>query len=101
MSTLKSITVTVNDGQADHTFEVDIAKDCVLVWNKEGWELLADHYKHVKPDAKKEKAVRERTCAKATPKPAATPAAKLTALALSGDSVIALKTPDCLPTGWP
>lgn len=100
MSTLKSITVTVSEGKADHTFEVDIAKNCVLVWGEGGWSLLADHYKHVKQDAKKERDVRGKTCPKATPKPGA-PTAKLVAPAIGGNAVIALKDPKCHSTQWP
>lgn len=100
MNTLKSITVTVQDGKTEHTFEVDLDKDCVLVWGEAGWDLLADHYKHVKKDAQKEKAVREKSCPKATPKPVAL-GANLAGPGPGGESVIAMKTPDCLPTGWP
>ena len=100
MNTLKSITVVMHDGQTDHSFEVDLARHCVLVWDDAGWDLLADHYKHVKKDVQKEKAVRERRCPKATPKSAAQ-AAKLAAPAPGGEAVIAMKTPDCMPTNWP
>jgi hypothetical protein len=104
MSTLKSITVTVSDGKTDHTFEVDIDKNCLLVWGTAGWAVLADHYKLVKQDAAKEKAVRERTCPKATPKATLKDGAlgaKLVGPAPSGEAVIAMKTPDCLPSTWP
>ena len=100
MNTLKSITVTMNDGKTDHAFEVDLDKTCLLVWGDVGWEVLADHYKHVKQDAAKEKAVRERKCPKATPKNAAS-AAKLATPAPSGEAVIGIKSPDCKPSEWP
>ena len=100
MNTLKAITVTVNDGKTDHTFEVDIDKHCLLVWGPSGWDVLADHYKHVKKDAAQEHAVRERKCPKATPKVVGS-TAKLVGPALGGEAVIAIKTPDCKPTEWP
>ncbi len=100
MSTLVSITVTVNDGIRDHTFDVDTTKDCVLVWNAAGWDMLADYYQGVKQDPATAKEVRDRTCPKATPKPASL-ATPLTAPTPSGDAVIALKDPTCLPTEWP
>jgi hypothetical protein len=100
MNTLKAITVTMNDGKTDHTFEVDIDKNCLLAWGAGGWDVLADHYKHVKKDAAKEKAVRERKCPKAKPRSGAS-AAKLVAPATGGAPVIALKNPDCSTTEWP
>jgi hypothetical protein len=101
MSTLVSITVTVNDGTQDHTFDVDTTKDCVLVWNAAGWDMLADYYQGVKQNPGKAQEVRDRTCPKATPKSTAALAATLVAPAPSGDAVIALKDPDCFPTEWP
>jgi hypothetical protein len=100
MNKLKSITVTMNDGKTDHTFEVDIDKNCLLVWGDAGWEVLADHYKHVKKDAAKEQVVRERKCPKATPKTVAK-AAKLVGPAPITAALIGLKTPDCDPSQWP
>jgi hypothetical protein len=100
MNTLKSIIVTVNDGVQDHTFEVDLDTNCSLFWNKEGWQVLEDYYVKVKPDPVKARQVRDRACPKAKPKSAAL-ATTLAAPAPSGDAVIALKEPDCLPTGWP
>lgn len=100
MNTLVSITVTVNDGTQDHTFDVDTTKDCVLVWNAAGWDVLADYYQDVKRDPGKAQEVRDRTCPKATPKPAAL-AATLAMPAPSGDAVIAIKTISCDPNEWP
>jgi hypothetical protein len=100
MNTLKAITVTMNDGKTDHTFEVDVDKNCLLVWGAGGWEVLADHYKHVKKDATKEQAVRGRKCPTATPKTVA-PTAKRVGPATGGAALIAIKTPDCQPSQWP
>jgi hypothetical protein len=100
MNTLVSITVTVNDGTLDHTFDVDTKKDCVLVWNAAGWDLLADYYQDVKKNPGKAQEVRDRTCPKATPKPAAL-ATTFAVPAPSGGAVIALKDPTCWPTEWP
>jgi hypothetical protein len=90
----------MHDGKTDHTFEVDLDKHCLLVWGDAGWDVLADHYKLVKPDAAKEKAVRERTCPKATPKGAAS-VAKLVAPAPGGEALIGIKSPSCQPSEWP
>ena len=94
MSTLVSIVVTLNDGTQNLSFEVDTEKDCALFWKDAGWDVLADYYKHVLKDPKKEKEVRDRACPKAKPKQG-------TAQALAVAPVIALKTPDCIPTQWP
>lgn len=94
MSKLVSIVVTVNDGTGDKVFNVDTDRNCSLFWNKEGWDVLADYYKDVKKNPKKEKEVRDRTCPKAKPKQGE-------ALAGPAEAVIALKAPDCEPTQWP
>jgi hypothetical protein len=101
MSKLVSIVVTVNDGTQDRTFNVDTETNCVLVWKDSGWDLLADYYKHVKKDHKKEKEVRDRTCPEAKPKPGAGGRAELIAAPMGGTPVIGLKSPDCDPTQWP
>ena len=101
MSHLVSITVTVHNGNTDETFNVDINKDCALVWGPKGWEILADHYKHVHVDAAKERKVREKTCPKATPRPGSASVVAPMMVAAPADPVIALKTPDCDPTQWP
>ena len=97
MNKLVSIVVTVSDGTRKQTFDVDLKKACCLFWNQEGWDVLADFYKDVKKDPKKEKEVRERKCPKAKPR-------KGTAL-YEGDPgglpVIAFKDPECDPTEWP
>lgn len=96
MSTLVSITVVVNDGTGDRTFQVDTAKECVLVWGDAGWDLLAGYYEKVKHDPARAREVRDRTCPKARPKAGVTFAAVEPA-----DAVIALKDVDCYPTEWP
>jgi hypothetical protein len=96
MSMLVSITVVVNDGTGDRTFQVDTVKDCVLVWGDAGWDLLADYYEKAKHNPAKAKEVRDRTCPKAKPKEGSTLAA-----AEPADAVIALKDVDCYPTQWP
>ncbi len=50
MNALKSITVTVNDGAQDTTFEVDLDTNGSLPWNKDGWQVLEDYYVKAKPD---------------------------------------------------
>jgi hypothetical protein len=94
MSTLVSITVTVNDGIQDHTFNVDIDTNCALFWNKEGWQVLEDYYVMVKPDPEKAKQVSDRTCPKAISKDA-------TATTIGDTALIALKSGSCDPTQWP
>ena len=99
MSTLVSITVVVNDGQNDQTFNVDIANNCMLVWDDAGWDVLMDYYKDVKKDHKKAKEVKDRQCPEAKPRHGA---ALAKAAPLGGGSpVIALKDPECNPTQWP
>lgn len=95
MSTLVSITVVVDDGAGNRSFQVDTTKDCVLVWGDAGWDVLADYYEKAKHNPAKAKEVRDRKCPKAKPKADS-------ALA-SGDPapVVALKTADCEPTQWP
>ena len=70
MNTLKSITVTVNEGAQDSTFDVDIDTNCALFWNKDGWQMLEDYYVKVKPDPEKAKQVRDYACPKAKSKDA-------------------------------
>jgi len=97
MSTLVSILVTVQDGTQERKFDVDIEKDCALFWKNEGWDVLADYYKEVKKDPKKEKEVRDRNCPKAKPKQGTALAAPTPAEV----PVFVLKDPDCNPTQWP
>ena len=94
MNKLVSIVVTVNDGSRDHTFEVDTEKQCLLVWNPEGWDTLAEYYE-AKGEPAKAQEVRDRKCPKAQPRMPADAAAP------AGDAVVALKTRTCLPTEWP
>lgn len=94
MSTLVSITVTVNDGTQNQTFDVDITSQCALVWRNEGWDLLADYYDKVKHDPVKAKEVRDRKC------PKAKSGARL-AMAATADPVVAIKDVSCDPTQWP
>ena len=96
MNTLVSITVTVNDGTQNRTFDVDIANQCALVWRSEGWDLLADYYDKVKHDPAKAKEVKDRTCPKAKPKPGT-----MLATTDAADPVFALKDICCDPTQWP
>ena len=94
MNTLKSITVVWNDGQTDHTFEVDLEKDCALFWGDKGWEVLEKHYKHAHVDKDKEAKVRSRSCDRATPRqPGSTAPAMATPTA-----AFAIKTQGCIPT---
>ncbi len=97
MNKLVSIVVTVSDGAKQRTFDVDLEKACCLFWNQEGWDVLADFYKDVKKDPKKEKEVRDRKCPKAKPRKEATRLDEEP----GGGPVIALKTTTCLPTEWP
>lgn len=94
MSKLVSIVVTVNDGTGDKAFNVDIDRNCSLYWNREGWDVLADFYRDVKKDPKKEKEVRDRSCPKAKPKHGE-------ALVAPTDPVVAFKSISCDPTEWP
>ncbi|HEX4846081.1 MAG TPA: hypothetical protein VFV26_07655 [Geothrix sp.] len=96
MSTLVSITVVVDDGAGNRTFQVDTTKDCVLVWGDAGWDVLADYYEKAKHNPAKAKEVRDRKCPKAKPKQGETSAVPAT-----GDPVIALKDEFCEPTQWP
>lgn len=96
MSTLVSITVTVNDGTQNRTFDVDTVNQCVLVWGDPGWDVLAEYYEKVKHDPAKAKEVRDRKCPKAKPKQDAT-----LAVTATDTPVIALKDEFCYPTQWP
>jgi hypothetical protein len=97
-----SITVVVNDGQNDQTHHVDIAHNCMLVWGAAGWDVLADYYDKVKKDPAMAKDVRDRKCPKAKAKNAALIAgASMTLTAGASPAVIAMKTPECMPTQWP
>lgn len=97
MNKLVSIVVTVSDGTKECTFDVDLERACCLFWNQKGWDVLADFYKDVKKDPKKEKEVKDRKCPKAKPR-------KDTRCETGdpgGGPIIALKDPDCEPTQWP
>lgn len=95
MNRLTSIVVTVETDGGPQTFPVDLDQNCLLVWGDAGWNVLADYYDQVKHDPAMAKEVRDRACPKAKPKDAAT------APEAGGTALIALKTPDCLPTEWP
>ncbi|HOD33554.1 MAG: hypothetical protein BWY56_01111 [Acidobacteria bacterium ADurb.Bin340] len=97
MSTLVSIVVTVQDGKRKRKFEIDTEANCMLVWNKEGWDVLEAFYRDVKKDPRKAKEVHDRTCPKAKPK-----RGSLSDLGGPGDEpVIAIKDNHCDPTEWP
>lgn len=95
MNQLTSIVVTVQTDAGPQTFNVDIAKDCVLVWNDAGWDVLADYYDKAKHDPTKAKEVRDRKCPKAHAKDSTTTSAA------TDTAVIALKSDACDPTQWP
>ena len=95
MSSVQSITVVLDDGSS---FQVDTEANCLLVWGDAGWAVLEEYYSKAKGEKNRAKEVKDRTCPKAKPKGGAA----LTAAApTSTTAVIALKTPDCLPTEWP
>ena len=95
MNQITSIVVTMQTDTGLQTFSVDVANQCVLVWNEAGWDVLADYYDKVKHDPAKAKEVRERKCPKAKSKDGGA------ARAADAAALIALKTPGCDPTEWP
>lgn len=95
MNQITSIVVTAQTDAGPQTFSVDVANECVLVWNDAGWDVLADYYDKVKHDPAKAKEVRERKCPKAKSKDGAG------TVPAESSALIALKDPDCNPTEWP
>lgn len=94
MNRLTSIVVTIQTDAGPQTFDVDIDKDCVLVWGEAGWQVLADYYAG-KGEKAKAKEVREKKCPKARPK------GGTAGTGTDATAVIALKDPSCDPSQWP